>query len=378
MVGNLAKNSLDEIAVNQEMNELRRKMVNGEKTDACYVCYEKENSGLNSVRTIANEMYGHHVDSLIENTNSDGSLKTPWKMKHFNLRLSNLCNLSCRSCGPDFSSVISQEQNKSPAVIDIHDVRPALLDQEILKHLHHAESIVLVGGEPILSDRYWEILRYLIEIGNTEIKLVIFTNFSRTKYGDKNLFEYLKLFKNHQLMISLDGYGEKLELLRNGSDWNKIHSNIKQAKDLGINYKFHPTISAINVLHMLDLEKFLIESKLVLHENIMHNILVRPGFLNVKIFPLWFKDEVRGRIESHRSWLLSQGDDYRYLSDQWDTFIKFLYEEETPTISPDYTKLLGAFMAYNKDLDSKRQQNLFEVFPELLPVKNYHEQRLLS
>ena len=72
------------------------------KCKECVKCYEQEANGWTSMRKSANKHFGHHVKE-INNTKEDGSFDKV-NMIYWDIRFSNLCNLSCRYCGTYFSS----------------------------------------------------------------------------------------------------------------------------------------------------------------------------------------------------------------------------------------------------------------------------------
>lgn len=367
-VGNLSKNSLDEIAINSQMNDIRKKMINDEELPECRSCYNKEKSKLKSVRVNANLAYQDIISDCINNTNEDGSLKTQWKMRHFNLRLSNLCNMACRSCYGMKSSLIATEEGKKQFIIKISDFRPTLMS-EIIKHLPWAESVTFAGGETILIDEYWEIMDKLIEINNVDLELFYYTNLSKIVYRDKSFIDYLSKFKNHKLLLSIDGFGDRLELYRHNSNWNAIHANLKKVCESKLNFVINSTIGAINIWHLPDFERLLIEEGILNFGVIEHNTLVNPKHLSVQILPKHYKDMVSEKIINHQNYLRLNNLDY--LCSSWDNVLNFLY-------ASDNTELLASFFSYNQHLDEKRNQNLYEVFPELITVKDYYDQVVLN
>jgi sulfatase maturation enzyme AslB (radical SAM superfamily) len=366
IMGNLSKNSLAEIAISNGMNEVRRKMLAGEKIPECDFCYSKEVSGVRSIRNMINEVYQDKIDDLIENTNDDGSFKTEWKLRHLNLRLTNLCNFSCRSCGPLYSNLIAREQTNTMTVMDATTIRPSLME-EIFSNLQDVETLSCEGGEPVINDDYWKILDGLIAIGNTDVRLFYITNLSKLEHHGKNLIEYLLKFKKHRLLMSIDAFGDRLELLRNGASWSKIYSNLKEVHAAGINSAYQVTITAYNVWHVSDLERFLIEDGLLNNSTFEHYVSPRPDFINVKILPTSVKDAVKEKIIAHQQFLIENN--YEHKCAQWDKLIEYMYAD-------DYTSLIPRFIGYNERVDGWRNQKLYDVFPELIPVKNYYEEHL--
>ncbi len=84
--------------------QIRKEMLAGQKPSACSLCWKEESIGIFSKRKSMLKQYD--IDSLIQHTESDGTIdldKTP--LNYLDLRLGNLCNLKCRSCGPGDSSL---------------------------------------------------------------------------------------------------------------------------------------------------------------------------------------------------------------------------------------------------------------------------------
>ena len=97
---NLGYDSIDDIYNSKEYVELRQKMLDNEYIPGCDVCYHNEEYGRQSRRLINNEQY---------NTVTPTSTQSNLKIKFFDLRFGNLCNLKCRSCNPTNSSQIEKE-----------------------------------------------------------------------------------------------------------------------------------------------------------------------------------------------------------------------------------------------------------------------------
>ena len=77
-------------------------MLSEQPSKQCTKCYEQEEHGWTSMRNSGNIHFGHHVDKIKETT-ADGHYDDV-NMIYWDIRFSNLCNLSCRSCGSMFSS----------------------------------------------------------------------------------------------------------------------------------------------------------------------------------------------------------------------------------------------------------------------------------
>ena len=109
-IGNFKNNTMREIWNDRPMREIRQAMLTEKSVDACNRCYEQEASGFMSGRLGANKHHGHHIKKITK-TQQDGTFED-FELTYWDIRFSNLCNLSCRSCGHIFSSSWYQDQAK--------------------------------------------------------------------------------------------------------------------------------------------------------------------------------------------------------------------------------------------------------------------------
>jgi hypothetical protein len=101
-LGNLRKNTMEEVWNQAPYRTLRQNMMTETPSNGCKKCYEQEQNGAFSMRNDSNRNYGHLIKE-VENTQLDGT-HPEFKLRYWDVRFSNLCNFSCRSCGPIFSS----------------------------------------------------------------------------------------------------------------------------------------------------------------------------------------------------------------------------------------------------------------------------------
>ena len=107
----------------------------------------------------------------------------------------------------------------------------------------------------------------------------------------------------------------------------------------------------MNIHHVTDLQKYLLENELIQPESFKISMLVSPKYLSIKILPLDYKIEIADRIEKHIEWLTSINHSF----DQWENIIEFMKEDDS--------HMLPEFLEYNKKLDILRDQNFLNVFP---------------
>jgi transcription elongation factor Elf1 len=90
------------------MKLVRKQMINGQRPSICNNCWKQEDYNMISARQQVNSVYAKYL-GLVEQTSSDGSF-TNFKLRSFDFRTSNVCNLKCRMCGGKYSSRIAQEE----------------------------------------------------------------------------------------------------------------------------------------------------------------------------------------------------------------------------------------------------------------------------
>jgi sulfatase maturation enzyme AslB (radical SAM superfamily) len=357
-VGNIKNNTVDEIANSDKLNLIRKNMIAGVYNSNCIECNVKDTSDTNEIshKVMQNKVFEEIIPELIQNTNTNGSIKTPFKMRYMNIRYSNLCNMSCRTCGSFSSSLWAQEQKFPIPVVKITDSNPRYLE-EIFERLPEVEYINFAGGESILIPEHWLVLDKLIELSKFDAKIRYVTNISKLTYQNKNILDYAKKFNNFMMMGSIDASHARGEVYRNGTHWPTIEKNLKEIRESDIDFKVNCTIGAMNIWHAPDLQKYLIENNLIRKDKFSINMLIQSEMQSAKILPLHFKTTVDEKIQKHKEWLQTQGID----ASQWNIAVKFMF-------SQDHSHLLDNFISYNIRLDKIRNQNTFATFPELLPL----------
>ena len=108
-VGDLNKNSLEDVFNGEQMKKMRLNMLENKPCKECGKCYDQEKAGFFSLRLSSNKHFGHDID-LVESTQPDGT--ADFVIKYWDIRFSNLCNMACRSCGTWFSSNWYEDHKK--------------------------------------------------------------------------------------------------------------------------------------------------------------------------------------------------------------------------------------------------------------------------
>ena len=242
--------TLEEHWNSEHMKSVRKRILNGENIPECQVC----NSNLLNLHTyrqyFTDTLFPHKIQDILDNTNADGS--TTLKPISYDYRIYNLCNFKCRMCGEQLSSSWESEKRimnmwdpkRDPWMIPenkktIEDFQSTVVEQELWDAVKEdrIEEIYWVGGEPLMYDIHWEVMKYLVEKGTSKNVVVRYnTNLSRVNYKGINLYDLLPNFKRVNMCCSMDATGEVAKFVRTGLEWNSWLDNFKQGIFLNNQY----------------------------------------------------------------------------------------------------------------------------------------------
>lgn len=357
-VGNCKTQTLAEIWQDQPMQQLRQDMLEERENATCARCYEQEAAGFFSGRRSANKHHGHHIEKLEHN---------PFEMTYWDIRFSNLCNLSCRSCGHIFSSSWYQDQAKLAGPEWLINNQPLNFAgrtetdiwEQLLPHFDYVEQIYFAGGEPLMMEEHYRILDELERRGRFDVRLIYNTNFTQTRLKDRSVFDYWCRFESVAVGASLDAMGPRAEYIRHGTRWDRVLENRRQMIDLCPNVDFYisPTLSIMNAMHLPDFHRHWVEQGLLRPQDLNVNILQDPAHYRIDIATLEYKQQIAERYQDHIAWL-EPLDSLSRATVGFRSALEFM-------MSTDNTYLIDTFWRQTHRLDSLRDENILEVLPEL-------------
>ncbi len=360
-IGNTQEQSLQEIWNGEELRNIRMNMLQDKPSKECRRCYELEENGMSTLRTGSIGNYAHHWDK-VEATSDDGSAGDV-NMAYMDIRFSNLCNLKCRSCGPQFSSSWFEDHKaiygklNHPKILQVRDEMKSFMD-ELDPLLESVERVYWAGGEPLITKEHYNILDKWIAMDKRNVSMDYTTNFTQMYYKKKTAFDYWNKFENVRVAASLDANHARGEYLRKNMVWSEVVQNrrtmIEQCPH--VYFELTPTVSVYNVLNLPDFHKEWIEEGLLEPSNIRINILLDPTYMRLSILPPWIKSKVAERYHEHIAYL-KQFDNIAGVINDYESILNFMEKERTDEIK--------MFKFKTQRIDTLRQENLLDVFPEL-------------
>ena len=367
-VGNLKQQTMKEIWNGEPMKEMRRNMLEDKPCKECTACYEQESAGFASMRNNSNKNFGQHV-AEVEHTLEDGT-HPEMKLRYWDVRFSNICNLKCRSCGSIFSSRWYDDDVKlhgKPLRPRVQFAGRTDMDiwEQMQPHVPFLEQIYFAGGEPLIMEEHTRILKMLIETGNTNVRLIYNTNLTELKFKKQSVLELWKHFPNVCVAASLDDMGKRAELIRSGTDWPQVEQNIRDLKEQcpHIDFMISPTLSMMNIWKFCEFHRYMVEQGFIRPGDFNLNILQGPTEYRIDVLPAEIKEQFKAKFEEHIEWLRPLDHIHR-ATGGFEAAIQFM-------MAQDNSNLLGVFWEMASDLDWSRNERIIDAVPELSAILKY-------
>jgi hypothetical protein len=242
------------------LKEARTQMLNGEKPAECDYCWRIEEDGGTSDRHFKSlESWALPDHDQIAALSGDEDIYP----SYLEVSFSNVCNMKCVYCGPEFSSQWVEELKAQGPVKLLEGTAKETWshgwqDLETLNYknrefnpyidafwkwfpnaLPHLKHYRITGGEPLMSKETFKSMDWLIENPNPEMEFSINSNFSvPEKIWDKFVEKLAVLrsgnyVKKITIYTSVEGWGERAEYARTGLDFELLRSRYEQLLQLG-------------------------------------------------------------------------------------------------------------------------------------------------
>lgn len=357
--------------------QLRKNMLSGKESPECVRCYEHENRGKVNLRNQLNSDYSRRFD-LVEKTKDDGHLEEI-EILYLDIRFSNICNLSCRTCGPDLSSQWASihaakypSLAKNSAIIRIEsDSKAKHFWDDLSQYIEKVDRIYFAGGEPLLMQEHYNLLNYLIDRSKVDIAIYYNTNFTTFDFKGDSVIEYWKKFSNVVVCASLDDSGERGEFIRKGLVWDQIVENRKRmiAECPNVKFMVAPTLSVFNADHVLDFYEEWVNLGLLQKYYMQFNVLLYPKAYRVELLPAEVKASISQKIDT----LVENARSDPNPNVMVDRFITDITQFKNALLAEvDSTQKEELLLELNNritELDTDRNESTWDLIPAIYPLK---------
>ena len=221
------KDSIKNIWNSHTKKILQQTLNSGMKIPACQHCWDLENAGSGSPRTVFNQLFQDVVPD-------------PSQPKIFVLKPGNTCNLSCRMCNPATSSSWYKDAHKMAQkregfigtlrdyTKNFENIRNSFSQDnefwnDFVEWLPGLEFLDVYGGEPFLIDGLFKSIRQVGEEGVKNVTIQFHTNAQKI---NETYLKSLQGFKKVVIGLSIDSHvPEQMEYIRNGCQANVVYEN---------------------------------------------------------------------------------------------------------------------------------------------------------
>lgn len=295
---NLLVDTLRDVWESDSIKKLRHELKTGIKSKGCRICWLEEQGGAQSKRMRENFRWG-----------TDPYLYSMFP-KFVDLKLGNTCNLKCRICTPDSSSLWAKEEQEISGYDITAQTKRILMrnvtKQEIMQWPNYNENFwkdieqwlpiiemfEIYGGEPFLIQQQFNLLKQSVEIGASSNQTIHY-NSNGTIYPNDAINNIWPHFKSVDIMLSIDGIGKQYEYQRHPAKWDIVENNIdKFVQAMGDKITICLTVSSINVYYLPEYLSYFRKKGLKVWLNVLYN----PDVFSVKFLPEGVKKIVNDKL----------------------------------------------------------------------------------
>jgi hypothetical protein len=350
------------IWIHPDLEVARSQSIAGEQLSICNRCWSEEKVGHTSTR----EYLMRDLRPGLDYTDPGYYLKGP---RHLNIKVSNICNLRCRTC-QSYDSYLyhiegeyyEKKNNLINTVYNKEKIKKHFTDEqldELYEFSGNLERIELYGGEPFLDDQMPKFLTRLVDNGLSK-NMELFVSTNATHKLTDMWHNILINFKQVIINVSVDGIGKRFTYMRHPGNWSVAQKNIdaffKLAEGRTINVVPVITVSALNVWYIDEVfdyfKQYNVEPFIIMAQT--------PAYYCVNVLPREIKKLVKEKLE-------------RLNNPKFDAIIKLMY---TPTGFTPFTLRRTdwkEFKFWTKEKDAYRNEcyiDTFEEFGQLLIKHN--------
>lgn len=340
----------------QELNEFRRMFAQGKMPAPCVKCTNEELASKDSLRLRMKSWYPDAYSEFIK------SGKWQQGPQHISTKVSNVCNLSCRTCGGWDSNSFADEGQHYIKVYDTkarvpgqeHEIShnkfvprlpPRHTDYQGFKEIDaNVTKLEFFGGEPLLNLTHLEFLEHLVSTGRSKDVTLFYSTNCTQKINPRHRRVWEK-FKALEFSLSIDHIGDKYHYLRWPGDWGEVQQNIKDITALKnqlsaqVSYVMSPCCSLLNVYYIDEVLAWGQENIGAVYINMIAN----PEWIAVNCAP----DDVKQALLQH------------VVTPEVQGFIN---------VKPYNPLMWKQFLIWTKRQDLYRNQDFTKVFPEFYNI----------
>jgi radical SAM protein with 4Fe4S-binding SPASM domain len=358
---NIQTHSLKEVYHSRFMKDLRSQLRKGERPEPCRKCWQEESVGVKSVRQLSwweleQDRYSINWDlEEFENVHS------------FAFALGNICNLKCRICSDEASSqwaienladLPSESKKSSKTYIKLKNkswVEKELpIWKEIKQHRANLSEMRFTGGEPMLINQHFDMVREVSE--SPEASNIILRYTTNGTQWPEHMIDVWKRFRQVEITLSIDDVGQRFEYQRKNAVWDEVQENVKKFFNLRAQGTFvikcNTTITNMNVWYLPEIVDWLDSQDF---DFVRLNVLYTPPSLSIYHTTAVAREKLLERFESTR----------------WPQRYWLQVEPVIQAVRDAKVRDGRSFCETIRKIDLRRNENFQECFPEMADLMGY-------
>ena len=230
----------------------RARMLAGDRPEECSYCWRAEATGNLSDRHYrSGESWA--VESF-EKVKSTDPLTWNVNPAYVEVNFSNVCNLRCSYCSPQFSSTWAQEiarHGAYPTRNRHNDPNYFVGERRVIPNREHNPYVEafwqwwpelypnlrhfrMTGGEPTMDKNTYRVFDYVLANPKPDLHLNTTSNFSQDAVVFDKYLDYVKRLcegeniEHFMQFVSLDTWGKQAEYIRDGMDFDLVIANVER------------------------------------------------------------------------------------------------------------------------------------------------------
>jgi len=352
-----------DIQNSNSMRGLREQFLAGKKPQTCRKCWNEERAGRTSKRM-------HTLDRLKHMLPDQEWTADAKPLMFLDLKLGNICNLKCRICGSWSSSQYAAEEiawtprEEQKQTYAYQMLRAGAWPRENTQFwkeidlvLDDIRYIEFTGGEPFMISEHFDMLQGIVDRGIAH-QVEIHYNTNGTHYPESApaIWQH---FKTVEIALSIDDVAERFEYQRTNAVWTDVLKNVARFRRLradlpNIQLQCCTTVNVFNIRYLRQVADWIdYQGFDFVYWNIMHDA----WYFSIATLP----DSAKTSITAY----LDNCNPPNKFRDEFARIRDFMNRGA----SNDGT-LLRMKIA---DLDRKREQDFFQICPEMAELISYEK-----
>lgn len=375
--------------------EQRKIMLRNEQPNECSYCWSAErNNQLSDRHYRSGEPWAaEHFDTIKNSTGDEDVIPS-----YVEVNFSNVCNLACSYCSPQFSSVWAKEANRHGAYptsnrhndpeyfvgnrkpIPAREHNPYieafwLWWPELYPRLKHLR---LTGGEPLMDYNTYRVFDYVLALPKPDLHLDVTSNFSvEDKLFDKYI-DYVKKLCNTQIehfmqYVSLDtGESTQAEYIRYQLVASRLHDNVHRfLNDIPSknSLTFIVTMNNLNIVGLQDLLDWILDLRARYSKTYQRvwfdtPLLRSPRWQSIQTLTPAYQYKLENTIDWMKAHIIQ--DDFIGFKDyeiqRMERNLAWMKEPQDPQ---QLTQDRADFYKFFSEHDRRRNTNFLQTFPEM-------------